>query len=169
MNGSTTPRRSCLPIRKSIRPHSRRSPARPPTAGIAGNRYFHPFVWDKVHYFRFTYDAQGRVVQARELDAKGAPGDHWIEFEWNGQKLAAVRGYQGVDERQRVKNYERLLIYLNGRLMSEEIRAQGKTSKITYKYNANRLVSAECDRDVTLDDRSRQVTFAAAHPTVQVQ
>src|SRR5262249_7994135 len=139
------------------------------TAGISGNRFFHPFVWDKVHLFHFTYDAQGRVSQAREIAGVNGPaGDQWIEFEWEGPRLMAVRGYQGMDDK-RVKNYERTLQYQGGRLVSEEIHGQGKPSHIVYKYNANRLISAECDRDITLDDRSRQVTFAANSATVVVQ
>ena len=33
--------------------------------GIAFNRFFNPFVWEKVYYFRLTYDEQGRVGAAR--------------------------------------------------------------------------------------------------------
>jgi len=138
--------------------------------GISGNRYFQPFVWDKIHYFRLTYDGQGRVAQARELaDLGGLPTDQWLEFEWSGLQLLAIRGYQGTDERQRVKVYERTMQYQNGRLMSEEMRHQDKTSRIKYTYNANGLVSAECDHDPTLDDRGRQVTFLAGSPTVQIR
>src|SRR5207342_2460748 len=37
------------------------------TQGIAGNRFFNPYVWEKLYYFRFTYDEAGRVVRAQEL------------------------------------------------------------------------------------------------------
>jgi hypothetical protein len=51
------------------------------------------------------------------------------------------------------------MTYDNGRLVSEEIRAQGKTSRIRYEYKSGKLASAAADRDATLDDRSRQVIF----------
>jgi hypothetical protein len=130
------------------------------TIGIAGNRFFNPFIWEKVHYFRLNYDESGRVRQAREIAGpKGAPGDQWLEFEWNGLQLAAIRGYQGADEKTRARNYERTMQYQEGRLASEEIQAGGKSSRIKYTYNGGRLVSAICDRDTTTDDRSRTVTF----------
>jgi len=128
--------------------------------GIAGNRFFDPFVWDKIHYFQFAYDDAGRVSQARELpDPKAAPGDQWVDFDWDGLRLTAVRAYQGADADHRTKIYERTLQYQDNRLISEEIQFQGKTSKIRYNYNGGRLVSAVSDRDPSLDDRSRQVTF----------
>lgn len=129
------------------------------TLGIAGNRFFQPFAWDRVHYFRLTYDDYGRVAQAREIaDPKAAPGDVTIEFEWDGQQLQAVRGYQGAEGR-RSKIYERTMQYQDGRLVGEEVQNQGKASHIKYIYNAGRLVSAACEKDLTLDDRTRQVSF----------
>ena len=131
------------------------------TLGIAGNRFFDPFVWDKVHYFQLTYDEAGRVRQARELpDAKAVtPGDQSVDFEWDGMRLMAVRAYQGADTNHRAKIYERTLQYQDNRLVSEETQYQGKTSKIRYNYNGGRLASAVGDRDPSLDDRSRTVTF----------
>jgi hypothetical protein len=128
--------------------------------GIAGNRFFDPFVWDKVHYFQLTYDDAGRVHQARELsDPRAAPGDQWVDFEWDGLKLVAARAYQGADASHRTKVYERTLQYQENRLVSEVIQFQGKSSRIRYNYNGGRLASAVSDRDPSLDDRSRQVTF----------
>jgi hypothetical protein len=131
------------------------------TLGIAGNRFFDPFVWDKIHYFQFTYDEAGRVSQARELsDIKAAtPSDQWVDFEWDGMRLIAVRGFQGSDATHRAKIYERTMQYQDTRLVSEEIQFQGKSSKVRYNYNGGRLVTAVSDRDPSLDDRSRQVTF----------
>jgi len=125
------------------------------TIGIAGNRFFNPFVWDSIHYFKLTYDEQGRVIQARETRGPlSPPGDFILEFEWDGQQLDSITGYQG-----KAQVYERSLQYEGGRLVSEEIQAQGKTSHIKYVYNGGRLVSATCDKDPSLDDRSRQVFF----------
>lgn len=123
--------------------------------GISGNRYFHPFVWDRIHYFQLTYDSAGRVSQAREIASPGAaPGGDFLEFEWSGSQLQAVRGYQG-----KTRTYERTLDYADGLLRAEEIQAGGKSWKIKYNYNGGRLASATCDRDTSLDDRARQVFF----------
>jgi hypothetical protein len=139
------------------------------TVGIAGNRFFNPFIWEKVYYFRLVYDAEGRVVQAREItDTKtGALAGVMVEFEWDGMQLAAVHGYQGNDRRA-PKIYDRTMQYQDGRLISEEIRSQGKTSRTKYIYNAGRLVSAECTND-PLDSRSRKVAFLANSPTTLVK
>lgn len=129
------------------------------TIGISGNRFFEPFVWDRIHSFHFTYDTAGRVIQAKEIaDSAGAAGDSWLEFEWDGPQLQAIRGYQG-DASRRMKIYERKLQYQDGRLVAEDIQAQGKSSHVKYAYTGGRLVAATCDKDPTLDDRSRQVTF----------
>ena len=134
------------------------------TIGIAGNRFFHPFVWDGIHYFKLTYDDKGRVRQAREIAyPKAPPGDMLLEFEWSGAQLTAVRGYQGG-----AKIYDRTLQYQDGRLSGEEISSQGKSSHIKYQYTGSRLVSAECATDATLDGRSRKVTFLAKSPTTLV-
>ncbi len=129
-------------------------------AGIAGNRFFNPFIWEKVYRFRFLYDDHGRVAQAREIDAHGSLGNLTVEFEWDGIQLSAVRGYEGSDEKQRVLMYERTLQYEGGRLVGEEIQNQGRQGKIKYVYKGDKLVSASCDKGSALDGRSRVVTFA---------
>ncbi len=137
--------------------------------GIAGNRFFNPFVWEKIHQFRFTYDANGRVAQAREIvDQRGAAAT-LLEFDWDGMRLTAVRGYDGADERRRAKIYERTLQYDSRRLLSEEIQSEGKTSRIKYVYKGDRLISAACEKDLTLDGRQRQVFFAGNSPTTEVK
>jgi hypothetical protein len=133
--------------------------------GVAFNRYFNPFVWEKLYFFRLTYDAQGRVISARELSGpKGSAGEQNVEFEWNGMQLAAIRGFQG-----KAKLYERTMQYQGGRLVSEEIQGQGKPSRIRYIYAGNRLVSAETTNDATLDNRSRKVTFRSTSPSTLVK
>jgi hypothetical protein len=133
--------------------------------GIAGNRFFNPFVWEKLYYFRLTYDDRGRVSRAQELSGpQGPPAEQVLEFEWNGNQLTAIRGYLG-----QTKNYERTMQYDGGRLVSEEIQGQGKPSHIRYNYAADRLVSAEAAVDATVDNRSRKVTFVADSPSTQVK
>ncbi len=125
------------------------------TLGIAGNRYFLPFVWEKLHYFRFTYDLNGRVSEAREIaSAAGPPTGFTLKFEWLGQQLTAVHGFQGG-----VKMYDRTIDYQDGRIVGEDIQGEGKNSKIKYNYNGGRLISATCSTDKSLDGRSRQVMF----------
>lgn len=134
--------------------------------GIAFNRYFNPFVWEKIYYFRLTYDSEGRVARAQELTGgpQGNPGDQSLEFEWNGAQLTAIRGYQG-----KTRTYERTMQYQGGRLVSEEIQGQGKGSRIRYTYSGNRLLSAEASNDATLDNRNRKVAFRATSPSTLVK
>lgn len=128
--------------------------------GISGNRFFEPFVWDKIHYFRLKYDSDGRVSGARELsESKAGGGDLTLEFDWDGLQLTAIRGYQGADPKHRSQIYERTMHYEEDRLVAEDIQSGGKSSRIKYNYNGGRLVSANCSTDSTLDDRSRQVSF----------
>jgi hypothetical protein len=128
--------------------------------GISGNKYFEPFVWDHVHYFRFTYDSAGRVSRAMELvDPNGSYTGFSLDFEWDGQHLAAVHGFQGTDANHRSRVYDRTMQYEDGRLVAEEISDSGKSAHIKYNYNGGRLASAQCSPDPTLDERSRQVTF----------
>jgi hypothetical protein len=132
--------------------------------GVAGNQFFHPFVWEKIHYFQFVYDENGRVKQARQLpDRNAAPGDLLLEFDWNGMQLSAIRGYRApaAGGGRQVQIYERSLQYQGGRLLGEEIRAEGKTSRIKYIYSGDKPATAECDKDTTLDGRSREVAFQA--------
>lgn len=128
------------------------------TVGVAGNRFFHPFVWEKPYYFRLTYDEGGRVKQAHEITDPKAGSGVLVEFDWQGMQLVAIRAFEGAG-RQASKIYERTMQYQDGRLTAEEIQGQGKASKIKYIYNAGKLISAECAADPTLDGRSRKVVF----------
>jgi hypothetical protein len=121
--------------------------------GFSGNRYFHPFIWDAIHFFELDYDDQGRVSHAWELDEPNAPR---LDFTWEGQKLMSVVGHGHAEEIV----YSRTLSYSGERLVSESITQGGKTSKIQYKYNKQGvLTEAECDTDLSLDGRSRKVEF----------
>ncbi len=121
--------------------------------GFSGNRYFHPFVWDAIHFFELDYDDQGRVSHAWELDEPNAPR---LDFTWEGQKLMSVVGRGHAEEMV----YSRTLSYSGERLVSESITQGGKTSKIQYKYNKQGvLTEADCDTDLSLDGRSRKIEF----------
>jgi hypothetical protein len=131
--------------------------------GVAGNRFFNPFVWQKLCFFRLKYDAAGRVTEARELAGDGQGGDTLVEFEWDGLKLSDIKAYQvsGADSKKALI-YERRQQYQENRLVSEEIRTGGKVSRIKYSYNGGQLAMAECDKDESLDSRARKVFFAGA-------
>lgn len=130
---------------------------------VAGNRFFNPFVWNGIHYFVLDYDESGRARSATEVTGpNSAPGELvTAEFDWDGLKLAAIRVFQQAGN-SRSQIYERKQIYQDNRLIGEEIRSQGKTSKIKYEYRGSVLVSADCDKDESLDARSREVFFAGA-------
>jgi hypothetical protein len=117
---------------------------------VAGNPYFHPFVWKGIYRFLAEYDDQGRVKSAT-LTGPSAEGPVVLEFKWQGLQLQEIaeRGGQG---------YDRKMNYAGPRLESEIISFRGKTSKIAYKYKGDRL-EAECGDDHSIDGRSRQVTF----------
>ena len=130
------------------------------TLAVAGNRYFLPFVWDKIHYFRLTYDDAGRAATAREIAGpRGAPGDTLLEFQWDGLQLQSIEAYQISGEKRGAKFYERTMEYQGGRLTGETVESAGKSSRIKYTYNGGKLISANCEKDMTLDGRSRQVMF----------
>jgi hypothetical protein len=130
------------------------------TLGIAGNKYFMPFVWDGIHYFRFTYDDAGRVVRAQEIpDPRATTGDSLVEFKWEGMQLKSITAYSMSGNQRGGKTYERTLTYHGGQLTEEDIQNQGKSSKIVYKYAGSKLVSAKCDKEMILDGRERQVLF----------
>ncbi len=114
---------------------------------VSGNPYFHPFVWLGVHAFLAEYDNQGRVVSAKPLDPKSS--DHPLTFTWEGNQLRSVSA----------PGYKREIQYSDGHIARENIQANGKNSKIEYKYKDDRLVEVNCDPDPSIDGRSRRVTF----------
>jgi hypothetical protein len=128
-------------------------------AVIAGNPYFQPFVWTGVYLFLVEYDDHGRVKSAKQQatgdPAAGPPAVlHNFEFTWDvdGTHLMAI-AEQGTG------TYRRTMTYGGGKLLSEAISSNAVHAKIDYKYNAGRLVEADCSEDATLDRRSRKVTF----------
>lgn len=135
-----------------------------PALVVAGNPYFHPFIWDRPYQFAVEHDEMGRARVAREVAAPGESSRPLtvVEFSWDGLNLTAVRASEvstPADSSPRLV-YERTLRYEQGRLAGEEIRARGRTSTIKYKWTGSQLVSAECSKDEAHDGRSRDVFFA---------
>lgn len=131
---------------------------------VAGNRYFHPFSWDKPMAFRLSYDELGRVKNAYP-DTPGKPVAEIYEFVWEGQQLQQISLYgqqaNGAADPAKLL-YRRVMSYSDGKLMNEKVMGvAGKAVLIEYKYQGQQLVSAECSEDSTLDGRSRKVMFGA--------
>ncbi|MBA3975740.1 MAG: hypothetical protein C0504_16160 [Candidatus Solibacter sp.] len=130
---------------------------------VAGNRFFNPFVWERPYMFALDYDERGRVKRAQEIPAASAQPRPPVvaEFAWDDYRLASIRVFQQTEGASAPPLiYERSLRYQQGRLAGEEIRAGGRSSSIKYNWKDGQLVSAECDKDESLDNRSREVFFA---------
>ena len=118
---------------------------------VAGNAYFHPFVWNGVVPFLAEYDDQGRVKSATRLD-KSDQGPRVLDFRWDGPRLIEIAERGG-------QNYRRTMTYAGGMLKQEAVSYRGKNSKIEYKYKGDQLVEAICGDDGSVEGRSRHVTF----------
>ena len=137
------------------------------TIGVAGNRYFNPFVWERVYFFQLSYDESGRVKTARQrpdlsLDEGGRGGDPvTLEFQWDGNRLTGITAYStaGYDAGNKSPVYERRMTYSGNKLMGESIRHGSKKAKIDYKYSGDTLATAALDDDDSVDNRSRVVSF----------
>jgi tetratricopeptide (TPR) repeat protein len=129
---------------------------------VAGNKYFHPFVWDRPHLFRVSYDASGRIKRAFAAGTESKPTEIY-DFIWQGSVLQSISlyaaGANGQPDTAKLL-YRRTMTYSDGKLLSETITpAQGKPTVIEYKFQGSQMTVAECDEDPTLDNRSRKVTF----------
>lgn len=131
---------------------------------VAGNRFFHPFVWERPTLFAMEYDELGRARRAREIPAADAPARPPVvaEFTWDEYRLSSIRVFQQTESSPAPLIYERTMRYQQGRLIGEEIRSAGKSPSIKYLWKGDQLVSAECEKDETIDGRSREVFFAAS-------
>ena len=98
----------------------------PVTSVIAGNSYFNPFLWDGVHAFTVTYDAQGRAETAQEWNA-----DNLVRFSWEGNQLVAIRAYRKGNDSP---YYQRTITYAGAVIASEDYSVNGRNGKIKYSY-----------------------------------
>jgi hypothetical protein len=119
---------------------------------VSGNPYFHPFVWNGIYVFIAEYDDRGRVKSARQIPAAGQ-ASRTLDFKWDGDSLRLI------EIAERGGAYKRTMTYSGNKLMVETVAFGGKTSKIEYKYKGDQLLEANCGDDVSLDSRSRHVTF----------
>jgi tetratricopeptide (TPR) repeat protein len=123
---------------------------------VAGNPYFHPFVWSGIYVFLVSYDSEGRVRSATEKHGNTS-SPRVLDFAWDGDLLMSIT--ERGDKPGTVGAYRREMHYEGKRLTSEVIHFQGKESKIEYKYNGDKLVEADCSDDPSIDGRNRKVTF----------
>jgi tetratricopeptide (TPR) repeat protein len=124
---------------------------------VSGNAYFNPFIWDDVHVFLAEYDADGHVKSAKAI--RGRDAGRVLDFSWQGDLLMGIveRGPRAGTTGE----YRREMHYMGNRLLSETVTFRGKTGKISYHYNGDRLAEADSDESASLDGRSHKVTFAA--------
>jgi tetratricopeptide (TPR) repeat protein len=131
--------------------------------GVAWNRYFHPFVWEGIHFYSLTYDDHNRVKTALELsdrrDTSAVPT--YFEFDWDDFRLIGIRGYLEKPDPSKpfAPVYVRRLIYEGGVLQEEVTGSGGGGSKIRYKYDSGYLKGAHCDQYLPLDSKDREVIF----------
>ena len=103
----------------------------PLAAGIAGNSYFNPFIWDGLHYFSLSWDAQGRLSTAREWNA-----DNLVRFTWSGDRLTEIRAFR----KDAITPYYQRTISYSGTMISAESYSQAnKTGQIKYVYSGKVL------------------------------
>jgi hypothetical protein len=117
---------------------------------VTGNPYFHPFAWSEICQFVVQYDDQNRVVSAVQIVSEGR-ASRTLDFKWDGPRLKEIA--------ERGGDYRRSMTYAGDRLVEEIVFFRGRNAKIVYKYSGDRLASARCDDDFSLDNRSREVTF----------
>lgn len=123
---------------------------------VAGNPYFHPFVWTGLFTFLAEYDADGRIRSASQINLPTTAPARILTFEWQDMRLTTVVERNSKGE---PTGYRRDISYSDGQISAETVHFQGKTNKIEYKREKGRLVEAICEADPSLDSRSRRVTF----------
>jgi hypothetical protein len=87
---------------------------------IAGNSVFNPFMWDGLHYFTVTYDAQGHADTAQEWGV-----DNRVMFSWDGQRLKEIRAYHKDSS---TPYYRRSITYKGALIDNEEVTMNSKSA-----------------------------------------
>ena len=103
----------------------------PLSTTVAGNSFFNPFIWDGLHYFSLTYDAQGRMSSAREWNA-----DNLVRFTWSGDRLTAIRAFRKDSSSP---YYQRTISYSGTMILGETYSEGSKTGQIKYVYSGKIL------------------------------
>lgn len=103
----------------------------PVSTTVAGNSFFNPFIWDGLHYFTVTYDAQGRMSRAREWNA-----DNLVRFTWSGDRLTEVRAFRKDSS---IPYYQRSISYSGSMIVAETYTESNRTGQIKYVYSGKVL------------------------------
>jgi hypothetical protein len=103
----------------------------PLSTTVAGNSFFNPFIWDGLHYFSLTYDAQGRIGSAREWNA-----DNLVRFVWSGDRLTEVRAFRKDSPNP---YYQRTISYSGTMIVGETYTEGSRTGQIKYVYSGKVL------------------------------
>jgi len=103
----------------------------PLSTTVAGNSFFNPFIWDGLHYFSLTYDAQGRMNTAREWNA-----DNLLRFTWTGDRLTEIRGFRKDSS---TPYYQRTISYSGTMILGEAYSEGSRTGQIKYVYSGKVL------------------------------
>jgi hypothetical protein len=103
----------------------------PVATGIAGNSFFNPFLWDGLHYFTLTYDAQGRLASAREWNA-----DNLVRFAWSADRLTGIQAFRKDSP---TPYYQRSISYSGAMIAGESYTLGNKVGQIKYVYSGKVL------------------------------
>jgi hypothetical protein len=103
----------------------------PVSTGVAGNSFFNPFIWDGLHYFKLTYDLQGRLATAQEWNA-----DNLVRFTWAADRLAEIRAFRKDSP---TPYYQRTISYSGAMITGESYSEGNKTGQIKYVYSGRVL------------------------------
>ena len=98
---------------------------------VAGNAFFNPFIWDGLHYFSLTYDAEGRLSSAREWNA-----DNMLRFTWSGDRLTGIRAFRKDSP---TPYYQRTISYSGTMILGETYTEGSKAGQIKYVYSGKVL------------------------------
>jgi hypothetical protein len=127
------------------------------TRGWSGNPFFHPFLWTGIFLFDLTYDAQGRIAEAKpvylDTSRPRSPFSDVLKFKWDGasNRLLSITS----------PRYSRTLSYdKSGRLEREQIAFGKGKGRIDYEYQgkSRKIKSAECE-DNFFDKTQRYILF----------
>jgi hypothetical protein len=109
----------------------------PISTGVAGNSFFNPFIWDGLHYFRLTYDPEGRLSSAQEWNA-----DNLVRFSWSGDRLTEIRAFR---KDAPTPYYQRTISYSGVTIAGESYSEGNKTGQIKYVYSGKVLTQAKVE------------------------
>jgi hypothetical protein len=107
------------------------------TTLVSGNSFFNPFIWDGVHYFTVTYDAEARVTTAKEWNT-----DSVLHFSWDKQRLVEITAFHSKESEP---YYQRVISYSGPNISGEQYSSGGHNGRIKYQYTKDALTSVKVE------------------------